>query len=455
MPDRFRASIVVDWVRLLLAFPQQEESEAARLSRLLRAFLALSACITALFLVLAWPGLNGKARLLTVCMIAALGGLALLGRAGCTRLAAVLYLGGLWLFVTLSLWLFGAFRSPSASAYAVVALGAALLFGTRGAALATTAILASGTFIEVADVRGWLPPGAAPGATLTLYVFFANLLSLVGMALYATAELRHVIGGLRSQIRERRDAEEKLREAQARRDELIRQLEAKNAELEGFTYTVSHDLRSPLVTIKGFVAHLATDLSNGDAARALGDLARIQGAADKMDRLLQELLQLSRVGRVLSPPADLAFDDIVREALFLSQGNLAIRKVRVDVASGLPHVWGDRARLVQVLQNLVDNAVKFMGEQSEPRITIGQRPGAPGKPPVLFVRDNGIGIPQEQRDAVFALFRKLDPHADGSGIGLSLVRRIIDAHDGRVWAESEGSGTGASFCFTLPAGPSR
>jgi signal transduction histidine kinase len=455
MPDRLRDPIVADWVRLLPAFPAHEESEAARLSRLLHAFLALSACITSLFLVLAWPGLNEQARWLIGSMIAALAGLALLDRAGRTRLAAILYLGGLWLFVTLSMWLFGAFRSPSASAYAVVALGAALLFGARGAALATAAILASGAFIEVADVRGWLPPSAAPGATLTMCVFSANLLSLVGMALYATAELRHVIGGLRSQVRERREAEEKLREAQARRDQLIRQLEAKNAELEGFTYTVSHDLRSPLVTVKGFVAHLAADLRAGDAARAQSDLARIQGAAEKMDRLLQELLELSRVGRVLSPQADVAFDDVVREALFLSQGRLAARNVRVDVASGLPHVWGDRARLVQVLQNLVDNAVKFMGDESEPRITIDQRPGGPGKPPVLYVRDNGIGIPQEQCDAIFTLFRKLDPRSDGSGIGLSLVRRIIEAHDGRVWVESEGSGAGASFCFTLPAGPSR
>src|SRR5512135_877890 len=136
-------------------------------------------------------------------------------------------------------------------------------------------------------------------------------------------------------------------------------MEAKNAELESFTYTVSHDLRSPLVTVKGFVAHLAADLDKGDAPRALSDLARIQGAAEKMDRLLQELLELSRVGRVVRPPSELAFEEVVREALFLSQGRVAERGARIDVAPDLPRVWGDRARLVEVVQNLVDNAVKF------------------------------------------------------------------------------------------------
>ena len=134
------------------------------------------------------------------------------------------------------------------------------------------------------------------------------------------------------------------------------------------------------------------------------------------------------MGRIVKPPSDLALEDVVREALFLSQGRLAARGVRVDVATGLPHVWGDRARLVQVMQNLVENAVKFMGDQPEPRITIGQRAAPPGQPPVLFVRDNGIGIPQKQRDTIFTLFRKLDPHAEGTGIGLALVRRIVEAH---------------------------
>ena len=197
MPDAPLAPSPGHRVRRLLAFPPRGESDAARLARLLQAFLALSLGVTATFLVLAGPRLNPRAVLLTVALLVGLGALSLLTRVGWTRLAAALYLVGLWLFVTLALWLFGGFHGPAATAYTVVALGAALLFGTRGAAAATAVIGASGIFIALAEVRGWLPSAESPGATTSLFIFLASLLSLVGMALYATAELRHAIAGLR------------------------------------------------------------------------------------------------------------------------------------------------------------------------------------------------------------------------------------------------------------------
>ena len=193
MPDASPAPSPGHRVRRLLAFPPRGESDAARLSRLLQAFLALSAAVTAAFLVLAGPALNGACASCSPPPCSrALGALSVLARAGWTRLAAALYLGGLWLFVTLALWLFGGFHGPAATAYTVVALGAALLFGTRGAAAATAVIGASGVFIALAEVRGWLPAPRAPGPTTALFIFLASLLSLVGMALYATAELRGI-----------------------------------------------------------------------------------------------------------------------------------------------------------------------------------------------------------------------------------------------------------------------
>ncbi len=197
------------------ALPPKAPSEA-RLSRLLHVFLALSAIVTAVFLVLAWGLMNGQARLLTASTLAAFVGLSLLSRLGWTRFAAVAYLGGLWFFVTVSLWLFAAFRSPAASAYAVVALGAALLFGARGAAVSTAVIVASSILIAVADQRHWLPPSETPGTTTALCVFLASLLSLVGMALYATAELRRAVSDLGTEVLERRSAEERLRESEGR-----------------------------------------------------------------------------------------------------------------------------------------------------------------------------------------------------------------------------------------------
>jgi signal transduction histidine kinase len=374
-------------------------------------------------------------------------------RQGHVRGSARALVAGVWLALVSGAAVSGGVLAAAFSGLLIVVLFSGVLLGP-GSALFTAVLSIAAGALMLTDPQ---PPPGAP-ENIRHQAFLANAVYMLVAAVLLSAVMRAMRAALAragAEAQVRQAALIELREAQTRRDELIRELEAKNAELEGFTHTVSHDLRSPLITIKGFVAHLATDLEADNAGRARSDLARIQGAADKMDQLLQELLELSRVGRVVSPPSDLALEDVVREALFLSQGRLAARGVRVEVATGLPRVWGDRARLVQVLQNLVENAVKFMGDQPEPQITIGQRPSPPGQPPVLFVRDNGIGIPQEQRDTVFTLFRKLDPHAEGSGIGLALVRRIVEAHGGRVWAESDGSGTGASFCFTLPAGPPR
>jgi signal transduction histidine kinase len=122
----------------------------------------------------------------------------------------------------------------------------------------------------------------------------------------------------------------------------------------------------------------------------------------------------------------------------------------VDIRPGLPVVDGDRHRLLEVLQNLIENAVKFRSGQGEPVVEVGSRPGPDG--PVVFVRDNGIGIDPRYHDRVFALFERLDPRVEGTGVGLALVRRIVEVHGGRVWVESDGAGRGSTFCFTLPPG---
>jgi len=125
----------------------------------------------------------------------------------------------------------------------------------------------------------------------------------------------------------------------------------------------------------------------------------------------------------------------------------------VHIHENLSTVFGDRQRLLEVLQNLVDNAAKFMGAQKEPRIEIGQRgEDAEHGMPVFFVKDNGMGIPLEHHERVFGLFNKLDPLADGTGIGLAIVRRIVEVHGGRIWVESE-VGKGSTFLFTLPTQP--
>jgi signal transduction histidine kinase len=234
------------------------------------------------------------------------------------------------------------------------------------------------------------------------------------------------------------------------REQLIGKLEAKNTELERFTYTVSHDLKSPLVTIRGFLGYIEKGLASGNTEHVMEDIARITDATNKMQQLLTDLLELSRIGRLMNPSESVSFNIIADEAIELVRGNIENYRVQVQVMPDMPEVYGDRTRLVEVVQNLLDNACKFMGAQPEPVIIMGSSGSDKNGKLVFFVQDNGIGIDPLFHDRVFGLFNKLDPHSEGTGIGLSLVKRIIEIHDGRIWIESDGSGNGSIFYFTLP-----
>jgi len=237
--------------------------------------------------------------------------------------------------------------------------------------------------------------------------------------------------------------------AREERERLIAELERKNAELERFTYTVSHDLKGPLITIKGFAGLLSKEIAAGNSEQVHEDLRRISKAADRMHQLLDELLDLSRVGRLVGPPRDVSLSDLAREAMGLMAIRIRESGTQVHVPDDLPVVRGDRPRLLSVMQNLLDNAVKFMGDQAQPRIEIDAR--REGAETVCWVRDNGIGIDPKYHDRVFGLFDQLNRDTpEGTGIGLALVKRIVEVHGGRIWIESEGKGRGSTFCFSLP-----
>jgi len=237
--------------------------------------------------------------------------------------------------------------------------------------------------------------------------------------------------------------------AEADREALIQELESKNAELEQFTYTVSHDLKSPLVTIRGFLGYLEKDIQAGNPERIQSDITRIVASTDKMQALLRELLELSRIGRVKNPSELIPFNTIVEEALKLVDGQLASNAPRLKVMPDMPGVYGDRLRLVEVLQNLLDNAIKFSRGREDACVEVGVR--RERRENIFYVADNGPGIPPAYQERVFGLFNKLDPDSEGTGIGLALVKRIIEVHGGRIWVESDGS-SGTTFCFTLPEG---
>jgi PAS domain S-box-containing protein len=235
------------------------------------------------------------------------------------------------------------------------------------------------------------------------------------------------------------------------RESLIKELEAKNRELEQFTYTVSHDLKAPLITITGFLRFLADDALSGNLERLQTDIRRINEATEKMNHLLNDLLELSRIGRMMNTPTKVAFQDLVAEAAELVRGRLDERGVTIRVAGELPLVHADRQRLLEMLQNLIDNAAKFMGDQPCPVIEIGQGARRDGLV-TCYVRDNGIGIAPEFHERIFGLFNRLDPKVEGTGIGLALVKRIVEFQGGNIWVESD-LNTGSTFYFTLPSLP--
>ena len=257
--------------------------------------------------------------------------------------------------------------------------------------------------------------------------------SLEAMVEERTRQLNETVARLQREIRERTIVSSEL--------------ENKNAELERFAYTASHDLKTPLVTIKGFVGLLEKDLAAHDAERIDQDIEKIKQAADTMGRLLEELLELSRIGRVVGDLVTCSLASIAQQAVQMAAARIFAIDAEV-IVDDLPEVSVDRMRLTEVYQNLIENALKFMGEQASPKIHIGMCERAGRR--CFFVRDNGIGIAADYHDLVFGLFERLKRDVDGTGVGLALVKRIIEVHGGEVWIESDGPGHGTSVFFTLP-----
>lgn len=236
-----------------------------------------------------------------------------------------------------------------------------------------------------------------------------------------------------------------LRTAQADIDNYTKDLVNKNAELERFTYTVSHDLRSPLITIKGFAGIIGKDIAQGKYERVQSDLSRIKNATNKMAELLDGLLELSRIGRMANPSENVSLTKLSKEVVELLHESIQAKKIDVRIQEEIPEFWGDKNRIREVMQNLIENAIKFM-DKPNGKIVIGYI--TIDDEIIYFVNDNGPGIAPQYFDKIFGLFDKLDNHEEGSGIGLALVKRIIEFHGGQIWVESE-PGNGAEFFFTI------
>ncbi len=308
--------------------------------------------------------------------------------------------------------------------------------------------------------KGWLPwaaSSAVAGFTALLAYFLRSLIHqsriISETVQQRTSQLEKANQTLEEEVRQRRIAEAKFEEQR-------RYLEKANAELDGFVYTASHDLRAPLRAIASFAAFLQEDCGPKLDAQGRDHLEEIRKGALRMNRLIDDLLTLSRISRVRNPFAPASVGDIVRDVLDRIRFDVESAGARVIVAPDLPVILCDRVKLTEVFLNLILNAVKFSSKQQNaagrvptwPKVEIGWADR--GDRWELFVKDNGIGIEPKYHDQIFGIFKRL--HADdayeGTGVGLSIVKRVVEDHGGRVRVESQ-SGQGATFRVILPKTP--
>jgi PAS domain S-box-containing protein len=256
---------------------------------------------------------------------------------------------------------------------------------------------------------------------------------------------------------ERQLAERELAAYRERLEELVAErthaLQALNEELQAFSYSVSHDLRAPLRAIDGFSQALLEDHAPSLSPEAVGYLDRVRAAAQRMGRLIDHLLTLSRVARIDLQTEAVDMVALVDEVLSELRAGDRARAVAVEVAA-LPPVLGDRNLIRVVLANLLGNSWKFTARRDEASIRVGF--GRPEAPEAFFVEDNGVGFDMKYADKLFDPFQRLHKTLDfpGSGIGLATVRRIVQRHGGRVWARAE-LDVGACVYFELPLAEAR
>lgn len=269
---------------------------------------------------------------------------------------------------------------------------------------------------------------------------FVILVILVGVFIFLIQRLSK---GLRNNLEDLRALNDRLEEMVQGRTE---ELQSKNRELEAFLYTVSHDLKAPVVSLYGMANALREDYENQLDKQGKHYLQRVIANASQMEALIQQLLELSKIGSVAYTPEVVDSETVVRGVFDQFESQVRDRGILVEVRSPLPRVYINRLRLHQIFSNLVGNAVKFIGETPKPFIEVGAEDK--GDKIQFYVKDNGIGIDETYHEKIFGVFQRLqEVGTEGTGIGLAIVKRIVESNGGRIWLDSK-KGEGSTFFFT-------
>lgn len=357
-------------------------------------------------------------------------------------------------------------RAPYPLGYAVFPfiIWTSLRFGQRETASAVLVISAFAVWGAIND-RGPFALGTPDERLIFLEIFMA-VAALASLSLGAVTTQR-----FRAEAALQRAHDELEARVLARTAELAQknsELAQKNEEVEAFAYIVSHDLRAPLVNLQGFSNELT--LSCGELeeklaeaelpARVVDELAPIlkqeipsalrfiRASASKFQRLIDALLALSRTGRQEYHPLDVDVAELVNSTVDSLQQSIRMRKAELKITPALPHVEGDATALGQVFANLISNSLNYLSSERPGVIEVGGR--ADNDNVHYWIKDNGVGIPPAAKRRLFQVFQRFHPElSPGEGMGLAIVKRVVERHHGQVWAESE-VGVGTTFHISLP-----
>ncbi|MCI5131536.1 MAG: hypothetical protein D3904_08420, partial [Candidatus Electrothrix sp. EH2] len=248
--------------------------------------------------------------------------------------------------------------------------------------------------------------------------------------------------------RKRTFAEALAQERTVELEEKSRELARSNEELEQFVYTVSHDLKSPLVTSMGFISIIRKLADRGQYEQAVEKLDKVVRANERMNQLIRDLLELSRVGRMDMDKKSIDLNELLKA--FIENQSIRLRNsdFSIEITSELPVLYVNESRILQVFENLLSNALKYAHNKEGGKLTIYAV--AEHEQWHIFCQDNGSGIPEEYHRKIFGLFYRLDADSEGTGIGLAVAKKIMKFHGGDIRVEPRKKGEGAVFRLTFP-----
>jgi len=255
----------------------------------------------------------------------------------------------------------------------------------------------------------------------------------------------------RYQLKLERRIDERTKELQLQKKKLAKtakELSEKNEEIQRFTYAVSHDLKSPLHSIEVLTSLIPNDIDITKYPDTAEYLDFIEQSCTIMKNLIEDITEIAKLGKIENKNELLDTKEIIKVASNMAFGRFSENKGELIISHELPPIYGDRNRLIQVFENLIDNAIKYMGDQKSPIVRVTSKTNKDHLQ--FFVIDNGSGMDTNAQQKLFTPFQRFDSNTEGTGLGLYMIKKIIESHEGTISARSEGKGKGTTFVITLP-----